>query len=311
MARQAGPRTRQARKRKNVGTRTSQRIAKLNGQSNVEHTENGIAEQISNTVEVTEQNSLQLFEPASNEATSVLSHASDGIQRTSQSDDVFDSSDATVIAERTDSVPNQTDRNENSINNESVCLHNSNVSVDFDDDDSIMKPPETPPEQIFANEATSENVDSINTDHDIVNGNNQNMGSFGNEEDVKPLNTSAILLRGKEVNFKFVPGQRRGSQMIYSNDENQVYKRNKVNKDGSSGWTCIVKNCDERITMRANGKCYYSATKHGHNHEKKDDYQRRVDLKNEIKVECSKVENIASGSISGAVRDVFYSKVTR
>lgn len=161
--------------------------------------------------------------------------------------------------------------------------------------------PEIPPAQLLATPERDQNAEMVDVDEKI-----QPLDLSV----VEPLNSSAIALRGKEVNWKYVPGQRRGSRMIYSNDEDQIYKRNKKNADGTEGWTCTTRNCSERITLHQNGKCFYSDTNKGHKHEKKANIQQVVDVKNEIKVEISKVETVASGSSAGAVRKVFYSKVT-
>lgn len=120
-------------------------------------------------------------------------------------------------------------------------------------------------------------------------------------------NLSATSLRGKQVNYEMVPGVRNGCKMLYSLDEDQIYKVNKTNADGTVSFTCKEPKCAERVTLHPNGNCFYSQSKSGHAHDKKKEYQERINRLVEVKTKCAEIDNFAFGTKVVAVRNIFYS----
>lgn len=131
---------------------------------------------------------------------------------------------------------------------------------------------------------------------------------FGSSESKKSnLHLFAISLRGRSVNYEMVPGVRNGCKMLYSLDEDQIYKVNKTNADGTVSFTCKEPKCAERVTLHPNGNCFYSQTKIGHAHDTKKEYQERINRLVDVKTKCAEIDNFAFGTKVVAVKNIFYS----
>lgn len=204
-----------------------------------------------------------------------------------------------------------------SIKTKSVSTTSEEKLNDVDSNVMMMEPPEniissTANPQISNDEATSgiescENpVEPITNDVECENQKNTDIEHV-NDFDL----TAAKALRSKNAEYKLVPGPRLNSELLYTTEEKQLYKKNKKNAAGHMGYTCRVDKCDARVYRRPNGEVYYSEHFEGHRHPNAEETQQEMQLKNEIKEDCAKKLDIGSGSHVGTVSEIFHSHVSK
>lgn len=91
-----------------------------------------------------------------------------------------------------------------------------------------------------------------------------------------------------KLSYKFMPGVRFNSNLLFCPDEEQFYVFNTTSESGR-GFTCHVKKCKCRVHIR-NDECYIGNTV-AHNHEKKTDMYHNLLALNEMKRILHSIDN--------------------
>lgn len=112
---------------------------------------------------------------------------------------------------------------------------------------------------------------------------------------------------GETVKFSLIPGKRLNSELIYSENEKQLYKKNKRLKSGAISGVCRYPNCNTKIYYDdANGVCTYKLPYEPHQHSPREkEYKRLVSL-NKMKTKCTDTATIRSITAkSSAAKRIF------
>lgn len=118
-------------------------------------------------------------------------------------------------------------------------------------------------------------------------------------------NNDSYRVNKREISYILVPGQRLNSELLYSIDEKNLYRRNARKKQGSY-YLCKEVNCGIRILCNANGKCFRTDETRQHLHaDHEEEYKRNV-IQNEIKVRCIKGEKSTIN-----VREIFNEAISK
>lgn len=216
--------------------------------------------------------------------------------------------------EKDETVINETEKNndeETADQSESiVCLHESgnnnddeittdtaNGNIENNDHDECTRTPNVSsnePENIAVSQSTDEPSNSITMtaiDHEAI-------------------TIAAIALRNTPTPHKLVPGAELGSLLLFTEEEQQLYVKNKRSPE-CSYWRCRYPNCNERVYVKdADNQCYFSISFSGHKHELAKKTQKIIEIKDVVKTSCREVPAVACGSHVTSVKDVFHSKVS-
>lgn len=106
--------------------------------------------------------------------------------------------------------------------------------------------------------------------------------------------------------YEFIPGQRKGTQLLYLKKENCLYTPINNDKYGKR-FKCYTKYCAARATVRPDGKCEKSKKNYLHvEHETHCKLKASFIAMAKIKTSCANVEELCSGSSQMvSVRDIF------
>lgn len=110
-----------------------------------------------------------------------------------------------------------------------------------------------------------------------------------------------------KVNFVITAGERVDSQLIYSKDEEQFYKKNKLLKSGLIMSVCRYAGCNNKVYLNpVTNECTYQKPYMPHNHSpKQKEYKRLFEL-NKMKKSCSDPIKIsAKNTKTSAVKRIF------
>lgn len=77
----------------------------------------------------------------------------------------------------------------------------------------------------------------------------------------------AIRLGDTITPFEYTPGAKKGSVLVYTTDEKQLYVKNKTNKKGDVFWTCRTKPCAARVKITSSEVCSFASSYSGHSHQ--------------------------------------------
>lgn len=101
------------------------------------------------------------------------------------------------------------------------------------------------------------------------------------------------------LNYKFVPGLRRGSKLLYIESEQQLYLTRSSSKN-SVRYVCYNKNCNASVSIdNATKKCR-KLNETVHDHENQAEFVKKLNISDAIKTECHKVNLKRS-----ATREIF------
>lgn len=129
------------------------------------------------------------------------------------------------------------------------------------------------------------------------------------------LNTNAIneTLRSEGLEYEIIPGQRKGSNLVYLINEKNIFKP--INGDEKYGkrYICSAPSCMARIIIRPNGTCERSKRSKPHllhsNHSLQREEYIAVDR---IKQTCSNVDALCGGSgLNVSVKTIFDNETIR
>lgn len=157
-------------------------------------------------------------------------------------------------------------------------------------------------EQNFANEIVDFDSNR-NIDSNTINS-NENQEAVNN-------NVFAPIVIGNKVNYILMPGKRKNSELLYSIDEEQFYKKNKTLKNGNISMACHHNNCNRHVYLnKIKGECVYQVPYTAHNHSPEKKKFETLTVLNSIKAECSKPEVLSKGtSKTSVVKSIFNEKI--
>lgn len=113
------------------------------------------------------------------------------------------------------------------------------------------------------------------------------------------------------LNFEMMEGKRRGSKLLHSIDEKQLYSWNKRLADGSTAFRCTGKNCATRVYLLENKLCYYSDPIGEHNHANKETEIKEIKLLATIKEQCAQPQASQTTAQIAEVREIFETRMLR
>lgn len=98
------------------------------------------------------------------------------------------------------------------------------------------------------------------------------------------------IINNNNITYKFVPGARRGSELLYLISEKQLYKKKSAYK-GTIRYCCYqsAANCKASVIMNTETNEIVKPNDALHIHPFQDVLMRKFELQNAIKVECGKL----------------------
>lgn len=102
------------------------------------------------------------------------------------------------------------------------------------------------------------------------------------------------------LQYEFIQGERRGSKLLYTTEEKQLYRK-KDSYKGKENFECIEKECSRRIFLDQSGNCFKCKNFEKHLHGSQEAKYSKLKFMNVIKEECAKPANIVMHS-----KRVFY-----
>lgn len=142
-------------------------------------------------------------------------------------------------------------------------------------------------------------IASSSTSSDITTSDNSQLSDSSNLSSSENLNLNDKVY----CDFKFTPGERRDSLLLWVPSENQIYKKNTKSKIGTS-YLCYENDCSVRVYFN-NNECFkLNSQDENHNHGSNENLILRFVVLNEIK------ENIKV-SKDAQLRDVYTKVVTK
>lgn len=105
------------------------------------------------------------------------------------------------------------------------------------------------------------------------------------------------------LNYEFVSGARINSQLLYLFDDKQLFRKNKVLKDGTAAFNCRFKDCNSRLYLCTDGKCFYVNGRNEHHHECQDVDMAKLNLVNQVKQQLS-LPDVVNRLQQSHIRDV-------
>lgn len=137
--------------------------------------------------------------------------------------------------------------------------------------------------------------------------------TLGVDKTVEDINNgivkAAALLRNTWTPHEMVPSKKIGHFLLHTIEEDQLYTKNKATATGVF-YVCYAKDCNERVHVRPDGKCYFGPNFNGHLHGKATLERGKISLVNNIKLSVRDISNEQSGSKMASVKDVMYSKLS-
>lgn len=164
------------------------------------------------------------------------------------------------------------------------------------------------------NDSTPINSTPINS---TTNDSTPNAGSSGAvvcndgiEENISQLsiadsqNRKNFAVLGGQTAFRFIKGNR-GSLVLHTITENQLYRRDKLLKCGITSYRCSVNKCCARVYVAQSGQCHFPVNYKCHTHDERS--QQIVDLQilNAIKAKCAAPKASITSSHMSGVREIF------
>lgn len=113
------------------------------------------------------------------------------------------------------------------------------------------------------------------------------------------------------LNYTFMTGYRRDSNLLYSNDEKQFYRFNSKNKSGDA-YVCaeIKKNCKARVYIQGDKKCVQQEKYSVHTHGTQLEKMWELLVLNLVKDKCADISTLINER-KQSFRDIFYSIVSK
>lgn len=116
----------------------------------------------------------------------------------------------------------------------------------------------------------------------------------------------------KKVNFVLMTGERIKSQVLYSKDEAQFYRKNKSLKSGLISYDCAQKHknkCDRHVYLNPlNDECYHQMPYQPHNHDTQEKLYNNLLALNPAKDNCSKPDVLANTNTKTSVSKAIFMK---
>lgn len=109
---------------------------------------------------------------------------------------------------------------------------------------------------------------------------------------------------GTRIDFEIIEGKRRGSKLLHSISEKQLYFRNKTLANASISYRCQSRNCAARVYV-VGEKCYLSEPCINHNHVDKEREISEMKIHSQLKVDCEMATSSQTTSQISEVREIF------
>lgn len=108
------------------------------------------------------------------------------------------------------------------------------------------------------------------------------------------------------IEYEFIQGKRKGSTILHSISESQLYGINKKLKNGSVSYRCTFSNCKAAVQL-SDGKCSLKTPFAGHLHPSRTEEIRDMVLLNNIKNAVATQPMLASQTSSqiSEIRETF------
>lgn len=112
---------------------------------------------------------------------------------------------------------------------------------------------------------------------------------------------------GDKVKYVLIPGGRIKSELIYSEDEQQFYKKSKRLASGLISACCRQPNCTRKVYLDpVSGDCTYKHPYVPHNHSPKGEEFNLLTALNKVKKSCTDPAKIsANGSKTSVVKTIY------
>lgn len=115
---------------------------------------------------------------------------------------------------------------------------------------------------------------------------------------------------GDKVKYVLIPGKRLNSELIYSEDEQQFYSKNKRLKSGVIAGVCRHPNCTQKVYLDpVTGDCTYKHPYAPHNHSPRGKEFKRLVAINEMKKHCTNLAKISAKKSKKSVVKTIYDDV--
>ncbi|XP_017028076.1 uncharacterized protein [Drosophila kikkawai] len=117
------------------------------------------------------------------------------------------------------------------------------------------------------------------------------------------------------INFKFQVGFRQGSRLIHTLDDNQLYCKNKLLKNGDNTYVCRVKDCKARVYLAKDETLVYAREDQVHHSHKGQDLEIKkiiaMDIvKNKCKTDNSDLKKIFNDVMAEHTQDAAELKIS-
>lgn len=198
-------------------------------------------------------------------------------------------------------------------------------SEQHSDDESEMQIDDDDEHEVYLDASDSENGNDDEVYYDIVDtieisdegSENENdirsdTGDISDDENGRPSNTTASGTAQKKIDFVLMTGERYKSEVLFSVEENQFYRKNKTLKSGLISYDCAQKHknsCNLHVYLDpAKNECYQELPQRAHGHATQGDLYKKLKVLNAIKADCARPDILVNSNAKTSASKAIFMK---